>query len=60
MLMFECQPQLCPAGDKCNNQRFEKTLYPAMVPFLTKGRGWGLKTLENIKQGIYIIIIIII
>lgn len=55
MLMFECQPQLCPAGDKCNNQRFEKTLYPAMVPFLTKGRGWGLKTLEDIKEGLNMI-----
>jgi hypothetical protein len=52
MLMFECQPQICPAGDKCNNQRFTKTIYPNMVPFLTKGRGWGLKTLEDIKEGI--------
>jgi len=51
MLMFECHPQICPAGDKCNNQRFEKLLYPAMEPFLTKGKGWGLKTLEDIKEG---------
>ncbi|XP_029345149.1 histone-lysine N-methyltransferase NSD2 isoform X5 [Acyrthosiphon pisum] len=55
MLMFECEPKVCPAGDKCNNQRFEKTLYPAMVPFLTKGRGWGLKTLEDIKEGSFVI-----
>lgn len=54
MLLFECQPQICPAGDKCNNQRFEKVLYPAMVPFLTKDKGWGLKTLENIKEGMLI------
>ncbi|XP_025406749.1 uncharacterized protein LOC112680773 isoform X2 [Sipha flava] len=55
MLMFECQPQICPAGDKCNNQRFTKTIYPNMVPFLTKGRGWGLKTLEDIKEGSFVI-----
>ncbi|XP_026815267.1 histone-lysine N-methyltransferase NSD3-like isoform X2 [Rhopalosiphum maidis] len=55
MLMFECGPKVCPAGNKCNNQRFEKTLYPAMVPFLTKGRGWGLKTLEDIKEGSFVI-----
>lgn len=54
MLMFECHPQVCPAEDKCNNQRFEKTLYPPMVPFLTQGRGWGLKTLEDIKEGLKI------
>lgn len=52
MLMFECHPQLCPAGDKCNNQRFEKRLYPRMVPFLTKDKGWGLKTLDDIKEGL--------
>lgn len=52
MLMCECHPRLCPAKEKCNNQRFEKTLYPAMVPFLTKGRGWGLKTMEDIKEGL--------
>ncbi|XP_050534604.1 histone-lysine N-methyltransferase NSD3 isoform X3 [Daktulosphaira vitifoliae] len=55
MLMFECDPRLCPAGDRCQNQRFEKTLYPAMEPFLTNGRGWGLKTLEDIKEGSFVI-----
>ncbi|VVC28087.1 Hypothetical protein CINCED_3A006750 [Cinara cedri] len=55
MLMFECHPQLCPAGNRCNNQRFEKRLYPTMVPFLTKDKGWGLKTLENIKEGSFVI-----
>ncbi|XP_050428215.1 histone-lysine N-methyltransferase NSD2-like isoform X2 [Adelges cooleyi] len=55
MLMFECQPRLCPAGDKCNNQRFEKTLYPSMEPFLTNDRGWGLRTLEDIKEGSFVI-----
>ncbi|XP_050438298.1 histone-lysine N-methyltransferase NSD2-like isoform X2 [Adelges cooleyi] len=55
MLMFECQARLCPAGDKCNNQRFEKTLYPTMEPFLTGDRGWGLRILEDIKEGSFVI-----
>jgi len=57
--MFECEPKVCPAGDKCDNQRFEKTLYPTMVPFLTKDRGWGLKTLEDIKEGLIILNILV-
>lgn len=50
--MFECHPEICPAGNKCNNQRFEKAQYPALVPFLTADRGWGLKTMENLKEGL--------
>ncbi|VVC34673.1 Zinc finger, PHD-type,Zinc finger, RING-type,PWWP domain,Zinc finger, RING/FYVE/PHD-type,Zinc [Cinara cedri] len=52
ILTYECHPKLCRAGHKCNNQNFEKRLYPKMVPFLTKHKGWGLKTLVNIKEGL--------
>ncbi|VVC37930.1 Post-SET domain,AWS domain,SET domain [Cinara cedri] len=55
VLMFECDPELCPAGDKCNNQQFKKQLYPTLTPFLTRNRGWGLKTLDIIKKGTFII-----
>ncbi|VVC46251.1 Post-SET domain,AWS domain,PWWP domain,SET domain [Cinara cedri] len=55
LLMFECDPELCPAGDKCNNQQFKKQLCPTVTPFLTKNRGWGLKTLDIIKKESFII-----
>ncbi|XP_060071280.1 histone-lysine N-methyltransferase NSD2-like [Ylistrum balloti] len=55
MLMYECNPNVCPAGEKCQNQRFQKRSYPDSVPFKTaEGRGWGLKTLVNIKKGQFV------
>ncbi|KAK3095090.1 hypothetical protein FSP39_010180 [Pinctada imbricata] len=54
MLMYECHPQVCPVGDKCNNQRFQKRLYPDSEPFKTEGRGWGLRTLVDIKKGQFV------
>jgi hypothetical protein len=50
MLMYECHPSLCPSGDKCQNQRFQKRQYPEAVPYKTPGRGWGLKTRFDIKR----------
>lgn len=55
ILMVECDPNTCPAGDKCENQCFEKRIYPALAPHFTNGRGWGLKALENIKKGTFVI-----
>lgn len=55
MLMYECHPAVCPAGEKCLNQRFQKRSYPDSVPFKTaEGRGWGLKTLVDIKKGQFV------
>ncbi|XP_070541450.1 histone-lysine N-methyltransferase NSD2-like isoform X2 [Ptychodera flava] len=56
MLLIECHPQVCPAGEKCQNQRFQKMQYPECVPFRTseKGRGWGLKTKVAIKKGDFV------
>ena len=47
--MYECHPQLCQAGDKCQNQRFQRRVYPKSEIFKTQF-GWGLKTLESIKK----------
>ncbi|XP_035672349.1 histone-lysine N-methyltransferase NSD2-like [Branchiostoma floridae] len=50
-LMIECHPAGCPAGEKCQNQRFVKRQYPAVESFKTPdGRGWGLKTLVDVKK----------
>ncbi|KAL0860813.1 hypothetical protein ABMA27_009357 [Loxostege sticticalis] len=54
MLLTECGP-ICRAGDRCLNRAFEKRLYPKMVPYRTPHRGWGLKTLEDIKAGQFVI-----
>ncbi|KAL0116161.1 hypothetical protein PUN28_011190 [Cardiocondyla obscurior] len=55
ILMVECSPGICPAGAKCMNQSFVLRQYPAMEPFHTSGRGWGLRTLEDIKSGQFVI-----
>ncbi|XP_035729731.1 histone-lysine N-methyltransferase NSD2-like isoform X1 [Vespa mandarinia] len=55
ILLIECSPGVCPAGTKCNNQDFVRRQYPAMEPFHTVGRGWGLRSLEAIKSGQFII-----
>ncbi|XP_052752837.1 uncharacterized protein LOC113514497 [Galleria mellonella] len=54
MLLTECGPS-CRAGDRCNNRAFEKRLYPKLVPYRTPQRGWGLKTLEDIRAGQFVI-----
>ncbi|XP_041368647.1 histone-lysine N-methyltransferase NSD2-like isoform X2 [Gigantopelta aegis] len=54
MLMYECHPSNCPAGDKCQNQRFQKRQYPESVSYKSPGLGWGLKTLVDIKKGQFV------
>lgn len=50
MLMYECSPAVCPAKEACGNQRFQKRQYPESTPYRTESRGWGLKTLVDIKK----------
>ncbi|XP_076470902.1 histone-lysine N-methyltransferase NSD2-like [Babylonia areolata] len=54
MLMYECNPSVCPAKEACRNQRFQKRDYPENVPYRTESRGWGLKTLMDIKKGQFV------
>ncbi|UYV65243.1 WHSC1 [Cordylochernes scorpioides] len=53
-LMFECNSNLCLAKEKCQNQRFQKREYPPAEPFLTESRGWGLRSLVDIKKGQFV------
>ncbi|KAG8256639.1 Histone-lysine N-methyltransferase, H3 lysine-36 and H4 lysine-20 specific [Homalodisca vitripennis] len=55
ILMVECNPQVCPAGEKCCNQLFEKRQYPPLQPYQTQSRGWGLRTLVDLKKGDFVI-----
>ncbi|XP_013784275.2 LOW QUALITY PROTEIN: histone-lysine N-methyltransferase NSD2-like [Limulus polyphemus] len=55
MLMFECHPSVCPAGDLCQNQRFQKRQYVPAAPFRVEDRGWGLQALRDVKKGEFVI-----
>ncbi|GBO10233.1 Histone-lysine N-methyltransferase ASH1L, partial [Araneus ventricosus] len=52
MMYVECIPQLCPCKDMCSNQRFAKHEWsPGLERFMTKNRGWGIRTTEFIRTG---------
>jgi len=38
------------SGDKCENQSFQKRIYPGSDVFKTSWGGWGLKSKVNIKK----------
>ncbi|XP_075714943.1 histone-lysine N-methyltransferase NSD3 isoform X3 [Rhinoderma darwinii] len=54
MLLYECHPQVCPAGEYCQNQGFTKRLYPETEIFRTDRRGWGLKCNRDIRKGEFV------
>ncbi|XP_028967625.1 histone-lysine N-methyltransferase ASH1L [Galendromus occidentalis] len=56
MMYAECSAALCPVGEKCNNQKIQKFEWcPALQRFKTKDRGWGVRSLETIKAGQFIL-----
>ncbi|XP_030628225.1 histone-lysine N-methyltransferase NSD2 [Chanos chanos] len=54
MLMYECHPQVCPAGERCHNQDFTKRLYPETKIIRTAEKGWGLLAMRDIKKGEFV------
>ncbi|KAJ8351349.1 hypothetical protein SKAU_G00228250 [Synaphobranchus kaupii] len=54
MLMYECHPQVCPAGEGCQNQAFTKRQYTQVEIFRTLARGWGLRGISDIKKGEFV------
>ncbi|KAM5340772.1 histone-lysine N-methyltransferase NSD2 isoform 1-T1 [Glossophaga mutica] len=54
MLMFECHPQVCPAGEFCQNQCFSKRQYPETKIVRTDGKGWGLVAKRDIRKGEFV------
>lgn len=50
MLMYECNPQVCAAGERCQNQCFTKRQYCDVEIFRTLSRGWGLRSMTDIKK----------
>lgn len=56
MVFSECSPQLCPCGDKCENQKIQKHEWsPGLQKFMTEDKGWGVKTQQAIKSGDFIL-----
>lgn len=55
MLLFECDPSVCPGKGRCQNQRFQKRLSPPLYPFNADGKGWGLKSKTDIKKGEFVV-----
>ncbi|XP_062332922.1 uncharacterized protein nsd1a [Osmerus eperlanus] len=54
MLMYECHPQVCVAGERCQNQAFTKRQYSQVEIFRTLARGWGLRSVFDIKKGAFV------
>uniref|UniRef100_A0A673IMD0 Histone-lysine N-methyltransferase, H3 lysine-36 specific n=1 Tax=Sinocyclocheilus rhinocerous TaxID=307959 RepID=A0A673IMD0_9TELE len=54
MLMYECHPQVCPVEERCQNQCFTKRQYTEVEIFRTLLRGWGLRSVSDIKKGAFV------
>ncbi|KAM9834128.1 histone-lysine N-methyltransferase, H3 lysine-36 specific [Syngnathus typhle] len=54
MLLYECHPQVCAAGERCQNQSFTKRQYTIVEIFRTLSRGWGLRSVSDIKKGAFV------
>ncbi|CAJ1058625.1 histone-lysine N-methyltransferase%2C H3 lysine-36 specific [Xyrichtys novacula] len=54
MLMYECHPQVCVAGERCQNQTFTKRQYTSVEIFRTLSCGWGLRAVSDIKKGAFV------
>ncbi|CAN9514903.1 unnamed protein product [Ophioblennius macclurei] len=54
MLMYECHPQVCAAGERCQNQAFTKREYTPVEIHRTLSCGWGLRGVSDIKKGAFV------
>ncbi|XP_059201998.1 histone-lysine N-methyltransferase, H3 lysine-36 specific isoform X2 [Centropristis striata] len=54
MLMYECHPQVCAAGERCQNQAFTKRQYTPVEILRSLSCGWGLVGLSDIKKGAFV------
>ncbi|XP_062518864.1 histone-lysine N-methyltransferase SETD2-like isoform X2 [Corticium candelabrum] len=55
LLMIECNPKCCPCGEFCMNQRFQKGQYPKLEVFDARRKGFGLRVLEDVPMGAFVI-----
>ncbi|CAA7013440.1 unnamed protein product [Microthlaspi erraticum] len=55
MLNIECLHSTCPAGDLCSNQQFQKRKYVKFERFQSGKKGYGLRLLEDVREGQFLI-----
>lgn len=56
IVMYECDPDTCPAGTSCQNQLFKYQKYPKIQEIsLDNNRGSGLVTLEDLYAGQFVV-----
>ncbi|KAH8243185.1 hypothetical protein KR032_005238, partial [Drosophila birchii] len=55
LLFNECNPEICGAGQRCENQMFEMRKTPLMEVVYMNERGFGLVCREPIAQGDFVI-----
>ncbi|KAK7275604.1 hypothetical protein RIF29_16723 [Crotalaria pallida] len=55
MLNIECEQGTCPCGDRCSNQQFQKRKYASLNWYKCGKKGYGLKVLEDISEGEFLI-----
>ncbi|XP_019463712.1 PREDICTED: histone-lysine N-methyltransferase ASHH2-like isoform X2 [Lupinus angustifolius] len=55
ILNIECVQGTCPCGDRCSNQQFQKREYASLDWFKCGKKGYGLKALEDIAEGQFLI-----
>ncbi|XP_078434729.1 histone-lysine N-methyltransferase isoform X2 [Wolffia australiana] len=55
MLNIECTPETCPCGNLCSNQQFQKREYAKFKYFRCGKKGFGLRLLEDARQGQFLI-----
>ena len=55
MTYTECDPKLCPSGDRCTNNMIQKhKTSPGLERFMTTEKGWGIRTKHAIRSGRFI------
>ncbi|CAL8135437.1 unnamed protein product [Orchesella dallaii] len=54
LLMVECAKG-CPTGERCSNKRFQRKEYAPLEVFKTEKKGHGLRTLNSIPEGGFVI-----
>lgn len=51
---IECLATICPCGENCENQQIQKQLNAPVNLFQTKDKGYGIKAMNTIQKGCFI------
>ncbi|KAI9000176.1 hypothetical protein BC832DRAFT_142029 [Gaertneriomyces semiglobifer] len=54
-LFIECTAETCPAGQYCQNRRFQTRQYASIEIFETDKKGFGLRATDFIPEGTFVI-----